>query len=641
MKRITVLCLALLLTAAGARSASAQSGADLFQQALRMERVDGDLTAAIALYQRILEEHAADRALSARVLVQLGQAYEKMGTADATTSYQRVLRDYADQPEQVAVARARLSALSAGATAATSGPTLAVRRVWAGADITGKVSADGRFLSFIDWDADDIVIRDLASGQNRRLTDNAHATESGSPTESTVPSPDGRSVAYGWEGSDGSYDLRVIGLDGSGPRVLLRAPDGVLYLLPSAWSPDGRHLLVEFVKADGSRDMMLVAVADGSTRLLKAIGKDLSPGGVFSPDGRYIAWATEEGVSLVEIRTGIESPLIADPSNHSVLGWAPDGRHILFSSARSGSTDAWLIAVADGKAQGEPVFVKKGWGFLPLGFTPSGAFYYGVNNNIANVQIVELDPAGGGSGSAPQPAFRQGNTWAPAWAPDGRSLAAIVHREPSEAVIIRSMDTGEERVLGVGQRTILMGGIRWTPDGEAVVFPGSEAGKGESLFRIDVQTGQVTALMPLPALDGWPRFQISRDGNTIFYVRPSAPPADAPGARLVAHDLRSGQETTLVEKRGLYLGAVSPDVEISADDLSLFAGESFVNLVVRDHTTVARDYEALAREALAAGEFVAEMLSRIASAGEEEKGMLREALSYGLNALEGRELRTP
>src|SRR5665811_817294 len=83
MKRLAILCIALLLTAFGAPTASAQSGADLFQQALQKERVEGDLKAAIALYQRILEQHAADRALSARVLVQLGQAYEKMGTADA------------------------------------------------------------------------------------------------------------------------------------------------------------------------------------------------------------------------------------------------------------------------------------------------------------------------------------------------------------------------------------------------------------------------------------------------------------------------------------------------------------------------------------------------------------------------------
>ena len=56
--------------------------------------------------------------------------------------------------------------------------------------------------------------------------------------------------------------------------------------------------------------------------------------------------------------------------------------------------------------------------------------------------------------------------------------------------------------------------------------------------------------MPLAALRGVPRFEISPDGNTIFYVRPSG---------LVARDVRSGQEKVVIEKKGLYMGLVSPD----------------------------------------------------------------------------------
>ena len=113
-----------------------------------------------------------------------------------------------------------------------------------------------------------------------------------------------------------------------------------------------------------------------------------------------------------------------------------------------------------------------------MGFTRSGAFYYAVNNNVWDVQIAELDPASGNVVSPPQSAFRRGNMRTPDWSPDGRSLAGVVAREPSQAVIIRSMDTGEERELRVGERTIVWGGIRWTPDGKAVVVPASEAGKG-------------------------------------------------------------------------------------------------------------------------------------------------------------------
>ncbi|MFH1763420.1 MAG: hypothetical protein ABIF09_04420, partial [Gemmatimonadota bacterium] len=67
--------LTLLMNAPG----MAQTGHDLFQQALVKEQADGDLRAAIALYQRIVQEFAADRALAARALVQMGQCHERLG----------------------------------------------------------------------------------------------------------------------------------------------------------------------------------------------------------------------------------------------------------------------------------------------------------------------------------------------------------------------------------------------------------------------------------------------------------------------------------------------------------------------------------------------------------------------------------
>ncbi len=214
------------------------------------------------------------------------------------------------------------------------------------------------------------------------------------------------------------------------------------------------------------------------------------------------------------------------------------------------------IAVADGKAQGEPMFVKQNLGSRPMaftrgsqpmGFTRSGAFYYGVNNSVFDVRIAELDQASGKVVSPPQSAFRHGNTRAPDWSPDGRSLAVGV--SSGQAVIIRSMDSGEERELRVGERTVKWGGLRWTPDGKAVVVQASEAGKDAYLIRIDVQTGQVTSLMPFPAMN-WQGFDFSHDGNSIFYSN---------GARFVSRDVRSGQETQIVQKPGLFAGVVSPD----------------------------------------------------------------------------------
>jgi len=539
--------------------------------AIKTETVDGDLKSAIEQYKAIAALSSAGRATVATALLRMGQCYEKLGNAEARTAYERVVREYGDQTAIAAEARTKLAAL-AGAAGASGSSALAVRRVWAQADPTGKISPDGRFLSFTDWDSEDIGIRDLATGQNRLLTGTGDPAGSGGGAEYSMPSPDNKNVAYAWHSGDG-YNLCVVGFDGSKPRVLRASGNGVHDLFPRAWSPDGRQLLVEFVKDDNTRDMMLVAIADGSAKLLKAVGKDPSPGGVFSPDGRYVAWATREGLSLFDLRSGKESPLIPDRTNHEVLGWAPDGKHILFSSERSGSADAWLIAVTGGKALGEPVFVKKDWGSRPMGFTRTGSFFYAADNNVFSVQIAELDPASGNLVSPPQPAFRRGNVRSPDWSPDGRFLAAVDALKPMRAVIIRSMETGEERELRVGERTIAGAriGLRWTPDGKAVVVPESEY---KNLMRIDVQTGQVTSLMPLPALVDC-SFDFSRDGNIVFFVRQAASP-DVNA--LVAHDLRSGKETVVIEKRGLFAGAVSPDGQRLL--IALWEGNSQVLLVM-------------------------------------------------------------
>jgi Tol biopolymer transport system component len=524
--------------------------------ATKTETVDGDLRGAIEQYKKIAALPGAARSTVATALLRMGQCHEKLGNAEARAAYERLVSEYADQGGIAAEARARLAAL-VGAGSAAGSSTLTVRRVTAG-DIMGQVSPDGRFLSFTDWgEGGNLAIYDVATGETRLLTEMGSLSASAGFAEYSVPSPDGRSVAYAWNGA--SYDLRVVGLDGSKPRVLRPGGNGIAHQYPLAWSPDGRHLLAEIKKVDGTLDMMLVAVADGSAKLLKAMGKNPSPGGVFSPDGRTIAWATSEGLSLFELQTGKESPLIPDRSSHSVLGWAPDGKHILFSSERSGSHDAWLIAVAGGKAVGEPIFVKKDWGFLPMGFTRSGAFFHAVNNNVGDVKIVEVDPVSGNVVSPPQSASQRGNTWAPAWSPDGRFLAYILAREPNRTVIVRSLETGEEREFEVGERTIGMGAsLHWLPDGKAVAVTAFEPGKGDSLVRIDVQTGRVTTLMPRPAGSGFPRFDFSPDGNTGFYIkRPALPGGKA--SRVVARDLKSGQEVDLIERPGLNRAVVSPD----------------------------------------------------------------------------------
>jgi len=181
------------------------------QAAIKAETVDGDLRGAIELYKKIAALPGAGRATVATALLRMGGCYEKLGEADsqeARKAYEQVVREYGDQAAAAAEARTKLAALS-GAGGTPRGLTLTVRKVLEG-DVSGKVSPDGRLISFTD-ESGDVAVRDLITGQIRRLTDEGSWSEDHWAEES-VPSPDGKSVAYAWWGK--ARELRVVGLDG-------------------------------------------------------------------------------------------------------------------------------------------------------------------------------------------------------------------------------------------------------------------------------------------------------------------------------------------------------------------------------------------------------------------------------------------
>ena len=124
----------------------------LLQAADAKAMVQGDLKGAIELYEKAVKEAGASRPLAAKALLGLGQCYEKIGNTEARKTYDRLVREYADQTDLVAQARARLAVLTR-ATVAPNPSGMAVRQVWTGPDVDllGAPSPDGRYLSFVDW----------------------------------------------------------------------------------------------------------------------------------------------------------------------------------------------------------------------------------------------------------------------------------------------------------------------------------------------------------------------------------------------------------------------------------------------------------------------------------------------------------
>ncbi len=234
-----------------------QTAQELFQSGLYAEEVQGDLARAIEMYGAVVEQFPDDRPLASRALLRLGGAYEKLGRAEARAAYERLVRDYSDQMAQLAAARDRLAALdaelqaSAQTAPAPDASGLTLRRVWSGTSLhlDGTVSRDGRYILFRDDETRDLCVRDLTTGENRRITQNRDPSQG---LQSSQISDDNRQIAYGWSMGNGVSELRVIGFDGSGARTLYRSEE-MRHIDPDRWSADGKHILAELSRHDGKK----------------------------------------------------------------------------------------------------------------------------------------------------------------------------------------------------------------------------------------------------------------------------------------------------------------------------------------------------------------------------------------------------
>ena len=485
-------------------------------------------------------------------------------------------------------------------------PEVAVRQVWGPSwepvlsDFCGAPSPDGRYLSFTNWTHGNLAIRDLTTGGHRDLTDEGTWDEPDQWAGVSIWSPDSKQIAYGWCNDD-HWELRIVGLDGSEPRILYcdETIRGFYGVAPFAWSQDGKYILTIFYRTPSHDEeiweISLVSVTDGSVRVLKSL-KDFRHAGRWywmslSPDGRQVAYArhvkeNNGGCDIFLLATdgsGEEIPLVEHPADDYGPVWAPDGKSIVFSSDRSGSYDAWLMQVAYGKPAGEPELIKRDTGPIkPMGFTRAGSLYYGLSAASTDVFTATIDPATGELLDAPTKAIRrfEGFNHSPAWSPDGKSLAYVSMRpSPGSArrrgvLVIRSVETGEERELHPEAslaNTDLPPNLRWSPDGRSIL-------SGRDLQLINVQTGDVTSIVQFDLAD---RIVVkdaewSHDGKTIFYIRVVQSSGQWPHS-IVAHDLKTGKE------KELYKGdrdITWPGLAISPDGQRLvFAGEGVLKVM--------------------------------------------------------------
>jgi len=579
LKNITIIFL--LVAVLPASGAGAKSASVLLQEGLYAEEIEGNLDAAIKVYERIVKEFPKNRPVAAKALLHIGLCYEKLGKQEAQKAYQRLIKEFADQKALIAKARSRLSALEKPATRAEP-KGMTVRKVWEGSDVDncGEISPDGNYLSYVDWDTGDLAVYEIATGKKRRLTNKGSWEESDEFAEFSRWSPDSKQIAYTWYNEQYNSELSLIGInDAAEPRILFSEED-YRWITPCDWSKDGEFILAWLKRQNGGQ-VAVISILDGSVRVLKEFDKGRFNNMVFSPEGDNIVYDDPDGdIFMLSLENGKERALVKHPANDSVLGWGRDGKYLLFASDRSGMPDIWAVGVDGGKAIGGPQLVKSGMGVDPprgLGTTTEGLFYYSHFPKQTDVYVTELDPETGDVVSPPHEAISQfvGSNATPDYSPDGKYMAYISKRAPfftrapfGNVLVIRSLETGEERSFRPPDLDAF-GFPRWSPDGRSlmVIGLGGISIRTENwemgLYIINAETGKADLIVKTKRPQRMHDHAWGADEKSFVFVR-STMPEDGTGdmrMEIVNREVAGGKETTLLSGtlEDIYTISRSPD----------------------------------------------------------------------------------
>jgi Tol biopolymer transport system component len=565
-----------------------ESAEELYEAAIFKKEAEGDLGGAIQRFLKIITAFPDNRKMGAKAQLQIGMCYEKTGMKQALKAYQKVAESYPEQTEEIKLATEKIAILlKAQALVEKGDREFKIRQVWSGpdVDIFGGPSPDGRYLSYVDGKTGDLAIHELATGKKRRLTHEATWKAPKQFAFYSKISPDGKQIAYSWYNqlSDKNfyYDLRLIGIDGSSPRILYSNKDYEVY--PAQWSSDGKHIAVRmYGRKDKKFRIAWISVKDGSIRVLKIsdIWQTTQDCVGHSPDDRYIAFdlpvkedSGKYDIYLLATDGSGETPLIEHSANDKLLGWAPGGKEVIFISDRTGTLDLWLIQVENGRRKGSPRWIKSEIGkVFPLGFKQDGSFFFSMSRSWSNSYIASIDLAIG-KVKAPLKQPFLGSNFSPQWSADSEYIAYILEQlKPAGPAFfkhilhVRSLKTGKDREVPCELNYFK--NPRWSPDGRSILvtsFYKKDKIKDYvgGLYKIDVHDGKVTLIAPYaPGIDDWAghRGEWSKDGKAIFYVNRGC---------ILRREIESGLEQQLYCDPNLFsILALSPDGQKLLFDIS-------------------------------------------------------------------------
>jgi eukaryotic-like serine/threonine-protein kinase len=389
----------------------------------------------------------------------------------------------------------------------------------AGIEMSPAFSPDGKQIAY-SWDGNrrnfDIYIKTINEGPPHRLTDNAsHDVE-------PAWSPDGKQLAF-LRVSPQKTELVVVPASGGVEKVLGElltpvpwAADGPVDIVNAGpvWSPNGEYLVVPHLLDEyglsqiflNGRRVQLTHAAVGMPEGCAAI----------SPSGQYIAFRRTRGMGasdLYVIPSGGGDAVRRTFADRDIQGIAwLDNENILYSSNRAGSYHLWQIRRSGGDAR--PFSAGASQPQQPA-LSPDGRWLAFVEPETnTTIWRAAVSNASQNSFHAEPFIASAGRDNSPDYSPDGKKIVFVSDRTGTLQLWAAESDGS-----GVTQLTDFhgsgLGSPHWSPDSRRIAFDGV-AGRPSAIWIVNADGSYLHRLSNKSRREYMPTW--SRDGHWIYYT---------------------------------------------------------------------------------------------------------------------------
>jgi Tol biopolymer transport system component/DNA-binding winged helix-turn-helix (wHTH) protein len=309
------------------------------------------------------------------------------------------------------------------------------------------------------------------------------------------------------------FGIFLLSVETGEKRRLTSPPSGVYGDFDAAYSPDGKTIAFRRITGVHLADIYLVPAAGGEVRRLTHIKRDIN-GFAWTTEGREIIFSSstsfEDGVLMkVSVPQGVPERLAATAQGINDPAISLRGDRLAYTQFL-GDTNIWRIDLsASPKDRGDLPFISSSRIEESARYSPDGKKIVFTSSRSGTTQIWVCNSDGSNPRQLTNLISHNGE---PSWSPDSRSIVFDSRIQGSADIFVIDAEGGQPRALTIEPSDDVI--PSWSGDGRWVYFSSNRSGSMQ-LWKMPAQGGQPVQVTKQGGFLG----RESVDGKFIYYLK--------------------------------------------------------------------------------------------------------------------------